>query len=245
MNSEREEFNEYGVRTNFQSQKPKTSSNPKLSLIIAITVLFSIFNFIVGYMIGKFLGTPSQKNEISEVRHTKEISEITGIPIPSNSKPNDFYKIKNEEVIDLEETEESLLDKTPPIPKKQQTSYTIQKDENKQEVIPKTQKPVQEHQQEKNTSTKDKKTTTISTKQSTHSVKYFIQVSSNEKKEIAESTLKKLKSNGLNAFIQETTINGKKIYRVRVGYFDSYEESVKTLEKVKKISSDAFLAVSK
>lgn len=248
MNTEREEFNEYGVRTNFQSSKHKSLSNPKLSLIIAITVLFSIFNFIVGYMIGKFLGAPIPKAEISEIKNNQETSEITGIPTSSqNRKTTSTTKVNEDIILDLEENT-TLIDTTPPAPKQQppnlsQRSHTKQESLTKVEETPsKVVKPTQSQEKKH---PKETITTIPSSKLPQQSIKYFIQVSSNEKKEIAESTLKKLRANGLNAFIHETTLNGKKVYRVRVGYFSSYEEAMKTLEKVKKISTDAFLAVSK
>lgn len=244
MNHERDEFNEYGVKTNFQNSKQKTSSNPKLSLIIAITVLFSIFNFIVGYMIGKFLGNPTPKPEIQEVKNNQDISEITGIPTPpKDNKITSSPKLSEDIILDLEE-DNGLIDKTPP-PQNQQPS-TPQKPSKQESLTKQEETPSKtiKQPQEKKQPSKDIKTSSTP-KTSPQSIKYFIQVSSNEKKEVAEATLKKLKSNGLNAFIQETTLNGKKIYRVRVGYFTSYEDAMKNLEKVRKISTDAFLAVSK
>ncbi|MGC8870288.1 MAG: SPOR domain-containing protein, partial [Brevinematia bacterium] len=71
------------------------------------------------------------------------------------------------------------------------------------------------------------------------------QISSYEKKELAESIAKKLKEAGLNSFIQEVTLNGKKIYRVRAGEFKSYEEATKALEKARRINKESFLVVSK
>ncbi|MEN2997528.1 MAG: SPOR domain-containing protein [Brevinematia bacterium] len=249
MNFDREEFNDYGVRTNYySSNRSKTQSNlnPKLTLIVGVTVLFSIFNFVVGYMIGKFLGNDNSKSAVFLENHklvkSRDHNEITGIPSLSLSNTATSVtnnNLKEEEIVlDLEEplvevTPPQVVQRTPsPKAKLEIKQSTDQKAQPSKEVTTTQKKSEQEVAQPR-------------PKPQVNNIKYFIQVSSNEKREIAEDTVKKLKLVGLTSFIQETNINGKKIYRVRIGAFNSYEEAYKTLEKAKKVNGEAFLVVSK
>ena len=63
--------------------------------------------------------------------------------------------------------------------------------------------------------------------------KYSFQVSSWRNKSKAESEVAKLKSEGHNAFITDGYIKGATWYRVRIGYFNSLEETEEYMKKVK------------
>ena len=63
--------------------------------------------------------------------------------------------------------------------------------------------------------------------------KYSFQVSSWRNKLKAESEAARLKSEGHNAFITDGYIKGATWYRVRIGYFNSLEETEEYLKKVK------------
>ncbi len=241
MNFDKEEFNEYGVRNNYQKEKQKNSSNLNISVVVAVTVLFSVFNFVVGYMVGKFLGNVKSSDvSISDVKETKGYSEIIGIPSSKNETTNAKLPSQQEEIsIDLDE--EKIVEGFP----KTAPNYEINN--------PKPKTLTKKSQSDKSLSDKslndkslnDRSLNSKSQSDKSQKVKYFIQVSSNERKDVAQSTLSKLKSFGLNGFIQETQVGGKKVYRVRIGEFYSYEEAIKVLDRVRKVNVDAFLVVSK
>jgi len=62
--------------------------------------------------------------------------------------------------------------------------------------------------------------------------KYSFQVSSWKNKLKAEKEVKRLKAKGHNAFITEGTLRGIKWYRVRIGYFNSLEETEEYKRKI-------------
>ena len=63
--------------------------------------------------------------------------------------------------------------------------------------------------------------------------KYSFQVSSWKNKSKSETIVAKLKSEGHNAFITEGYVKGATWYRVRIGYFNSLEETEEYMKKVK------------
>lgn len=64
--------------------------------------------------------------------------------------------------------------------------------------------------------------------------KYSFQVSSWKNRPKAESEVRRLKAKGHNAFITEGVLRGVKWYRVRIGYFNSLEETEDYKRKMKK-----------
>ncbi|MHB8905443.1 MAG: SPOR domain-containing protein [Melioribacteraceae bacterium] len=62
--------------------------------------------------------------------------------------------------------------------------------------------------------------------------KYSFQVSSWKNKLKAEKEVKRLKAKGHNAFITEGSLRGIKWYRVRIGYFNSLEETEEYKRKI-------------
>lgn len=258
MNFEKDEFNEYGVRTNFQpnasgSSKSKISSSPKLSLIVIVTVLFSIFNFVVGYMIGKFMNSNTKEVEITPSK--TQLDDVLGLPSSTQSFSEQKNKFReefipeDEEITDLIpisfESNKNILLETKAeksAEKKPGENTTSRKKEEVTKPEMKT-KTEDKKQVVKNETPKKKEVKMKSL--SSGNVKYFIQVSSNERRDIAESNLNRLNSIGISGFIQETTVDGKKLYRVRIGSFESYEEAIKVLEKARKVNQSAFLVVSK
>jgi len=83
----------------------------------------------------------------------------------------------------------------------------------------------QEHESESETNPKS----TIFT----DGTKYSFQVSSWKNKSKAESEVNRLKSEGHNSFITEGYVRGAIWYRVRIGYFNSLEETEEYMKKVK------------
>jgi cell division septation protein DedD len=63
--------------------------------------------------------------------------------------------------------------------------------------------------------------------------KYSFQVSSWKNRPKAESEVRRLKAKGHNAFITEGSLRGVKWYRVRIGYFNSLEETEDYMKKIK------------
>lgn len=64
-------------------------------------------------------------------------------------------------------------------------------------------------------------------------LKYSFQLSSWRNRTKAESEVSKLKREGHSAFIAEGSLNGQRRYRVRIGYFNSLQETEQYMEKMK------------
>lgn len=63
--------------------------------------------------------------------------------------------------------------------------------------------------------------------------KYSFQASSWKNKSVAEGEVKRLKNEGHNAFIVEAIVKGVTRYRVRIGYFNSLDETEAYMKKMK------------
>jgi len=254
----KDEFNEYGVRSNVTKDKIKNS--PNYSMIIIVTVLFSIFNFVVGYMIGKFLGNSPKNVPVSYIIQDKKsnnLDDIVGIPSSSNQDNHkdsknlvdvsdiDNNDISNTTILENQDTTTpqkiSKKDKTPESKSIGNTRIGNTRISNTR--ISNTQKSSKSSSNSTNNSKPSKSERLAST--SSSGKNYYIQVSANENKNIAQGTLEKLKTMGIkNVSIVNTTVKGKNVYRVRIGAFNSYEEANKALELAKKINKDAFMVVS-
>lgn len=253
MNFDREEYNEFGVKNTQNNKK----SNPNITLIVLVTVLFSVFNFIVGYMIGKFLGNPNSSHEtvFSRSKGYSVNKDLLGIETTKNDKES-MKKVSEDVYLDLEggSTDLSQEDVLPTLPPSKDlrtnTETTLQNLSSKTKNEKSSSKvQLDSKVDKKDFSTPQKKDLKTSPSSQVSSkginVKYYIQISSNEKREFANIIAKKSEELGLNTFVQEININGKKIYRVRAGEFRSYEEAAKALEKAKKVNQESFLVVSK
>jgi len=249
----KDEFNEYGVRSNVTKDKIKNS--PNYSMIIIVTVLFSIFNFVVGYMIGKFLGNSPKNVPVSYMIQDKEsnnLDDIVGIPSSSNQDNHkdsknlvDVSDIDNNDISNTTILENQDTTTPQKISKKNKTpeSKSIGNTRISNTRISNTQKSSKSSSNSTNNSKHSKSERLAST--SSSGKNYYIQVSANENKNIAQGTLEKLKTMGIkNVSIVNTTVKGKNVYRVRIGAFNSYEEANKALELAKKINKDAFMVVS-
>jgi cell division septation protein DedD len=253
---EKDEFNEYGVRQNVSKEKIKNS--PNYSMIIIVTVLFSIFNFVVGYMIGKFLGNsqkPAYSSSIQESRYEKVDNIDSVVGLPSSNYSSKKSSANTVDVSDLESdlTDNSVLEnkdsslssKGSSTEGKNKNSVSL-KGINKQvsSTSKTSQKTVSEVSMKKTSSVSTSNVTKNASSGSTGKI-YYVQVSANEKKDVAQGTLQKLNSMGIkNASIINVTVGNKNIYRVRMGAFSSYEEANKALEIARKVNKDAFIVVS-
>jgi cell division septation protein DedD len=253
---EKDEFNEYGVRQNVSKEKIKNS--PNYSMIIIVTVLFSIFNFVVGYMIGKFLGSsqkPAYSSSIQESRYEKVDNIDSVVGLPSSNYSSKKSSANTVDVSDLESDltdnfvlenkDSSLSSKGSSTGGKNENSVSL-KSVNKQvsSTSKASQKTVSEVSTKKTSSVSTSKVTKSASSGSTGKV-YYVQVSANENKDVAQGTLQKLNSMGIkNASIINVTVGNKNIYRVRMGAFSSYEEANKALEIARKVNKDAFIVVS-
>jgi cell division septation protein DedD len=63
--------------------------------------------------------------------------------------------------------------------------------------------------------------------------KYSFQVSSWKNRSKAESEVNRMKNKGHNSFLAEGIVNGVTWYRVRIGYFDSLEETETYMKKIR------------
>ena len=62
--------------------------------------------------------------------------------------------------------------------------------------------------------------------------KYSFQVSSWRIKSKAQNEIKRLKAKGHNAFMTEGSVHGRTWFRVRIGYFNSLEETEAYMKKM-------------
>ncbi|MGC8964842.1 MAG: hypothetical protein ACP5KI_05725, partial [Brevinematia bacterium] len=153
MNFEREEYNEFGVKT---PQNTKKNNTPNLTLIVLVTVLFSVFNFIVGYMIGKFLNFPKTQeiaaNSKNDYNPTKD---LLGIETAKAEKEN-LKKVDENVYLDLESTDSNSLDILPNLPPEQNNKSQQEKISTAKQNIESSAKIVQS----KETNKTNKKTVT-------------------------------------------------------------------------------------
>lgn len=148
-------------------------------------------------------------------------------------------------------------DVTPKDVKKSETSLSLKKEEAKKEVVeqkPKTVEPAKKDSSikivESNLKKDDALKTLVSKKQEgdksnketnpkstifTDGNKYSFQISSWKNKIKAESEVNRLKKEGHNAFLVEAFVAERKgtWYRVRIGYFNSIEETESYMKKLK------------
>ena len=94
-------------------------------------------------------------------------------------------------------------------------------------VTPKKSETVSKHEYESESETNPKSTIF------TDGTKYSFQVSSWKNKSKAESEVARLKSEGHNAFLTEGYVRGATWPRVRIGYFNTLEETEEYMKKVK------------
>ena len=261
---EKDEFNEYGVRQNVNKEKIKNSTN--YSMIIIVTVLFSIFNFVVGYMIGKFLGNSQKTSYVLSVQESQNgkntIDDIVGLPSSNNysqkSSANTVDVSDLEEVVDdfvLENNGSSISSKSSSLKDENRVGATGLKSDKKQ-VSSTSLNVTRSSVSETSTKSASKKVSSVSTSSSgkvaskkssndSNVKSYYIQVSANENKDVARDIIYKLNSMGIkNASVINVTVGNKNIYRVRIGAFNSYEEAHKVLEIARKVNKDAFIVVS-
>ncbi len=255
-----EEYNDFGVRNvnNFENkfQKPKNQKDNKFALIIAATVLFSVFNFIIGYMVGKFLNYSSQKTQEVAISQEKEVSnldEIVGITVSDKKLDLDKTLTSKEEskdplldVSDLKEIKTSDFDiEGKEVGKKVSEKDVVEYLEKQQKSLKKKEDTNVKPQKAINKTETQKKISKQEVSSKQKGVIYFIQVSSNKERKYADETAKRIQQLGLRASVEEVSIGGNKYYRVKVGSFSSYNEAQSALDKIKRINSSAFLVVSK
>jgi cell division protein FtsN len=182
----------------------------------------------------KLVPVVSDKNETENVNHDKLFTKTPVMKTPVASSPKD-NKQKVTEKIPL---------RNDPIVKKDQSVKIVydssgKKEISKNPIIEKKAietKPtplpiVKEPKAEKSYNSKNEsnpKSTIF-----TDGTKYSFQVSSWKNKPKAEEEVQKLKGQNHNAFISEGIVRGKTWYRVRIGFFNSLEETEAYMRKQK------------
>lgn len=161
----------------------------------------------------ELLNSESQKSKLSE----NQLSKSTKDSINSKDRIALFLS-KKDSVQRLEQTKINI----PPSNEKTRlnTNSKTQTSTKKSETVSKQESEGESETNPKSTIFKD-------------GTKYSFQISSWKNKSKAESEVVRLKSEGHKAFIAEGYVKGVTRHRVRIGYFNSLEETEEYMKKVK------------
>lgn len=204
----------------------------------AIFVFFGVFVFLIGYWLGKTtLKSVKSSNEqyVASIQDKLEQQQMeNSLTMPLNR--------------------EGQVDSVTPQPQYQELP-TVRTPQTVQETEPIVAPPIRDPELKKPETTAEvkpepkpqpvvKKTET-QPKPAAADVKgdYTLQVSAHSDMEKARAIESQLRSNGMQAYIVESMVNGVRYFRVRVGKFSSKSEANSALSRVKALSigKDAYL----
>jgi cell division protein FtsN len=173
--------------------------------------------------------------DIKKVTETKKEPVVTTIPI--KNKIEEVKKEENDSVKALDRvalylSKKDSVQKAAQQPQVQTKPVKESTEKNNEQI---SQKPLTDSKKKNDvelTTSNEHETNPISTI-FTDGSKYSFQISSWKNKAKAESEVKRLKSQGHNVFIAEGIVRGSTWYRVRIGYFNSIEETEAYMKRVK------------
>lgn len=210
------------------SEKYEFSLDGKqISLIFFLIVLLIGLSFSIGVMYGKGL----KKIEKPEIIGKEEK------PLEPILPPDNVVQVQPPKIIEGQQSEvnkedytfyKTLTEKTSP------PGIEGEGEKPKEVTIPPpeiTDKPVQEKIQKKE-EIKQKEELTG---------EYAIQVVAYNDREKARAMVKRLKSEGFNAFVEEGKSGNKRIFRVKIGYYRTREAAEKVLKELKKENLAGFI----
>jgi len=195
-------------------------------------VMTAVYNKAVEYLKSGF-ATLEQKDIAKNNDNDKNVL--------ANTQPKNKAQIDNK-ILNVEDTTETINRVALYLNKKDSVQKEIQLKPNPSK---KEEEKVKSKEQLKNPINAEKATGTEGKKYYTgnkinpksaiikNGSKYSFQVSSWKNKSKAENEMRRLKNKGYNAFITDGYVKGSTWYRVRIGYFDTLEETEKCMKKVK------------
>jgi len=201
----------------------------------AIFVFFGVFVFLIGYWLGKSTMRSVRSNNeqyLAKIEKTLEQKQLENTPaVPDQEGAVDSA---------VPETEASPQPDVK-IPESAKEDAPIVAPPINDPVIEK--KPVH-----KNVEKKTLKKTVHNEKKPLKQIAdqkgdYTLQVSAHTRMEKARFVESRLRAKGLQAYIVESMVNGKRYFRVRVGKFDSKNQAKKALAKIKKttLGKDSYM----
>jgi cell division septation protein DedD len=217
-----------------REQKALNISDEKIVWAGALFVFFGIFVFLIGFWLGKTtIGSikPQEDSYIAQLQEKLDEKKIE-TRLASGDEIRSELPVTKTPVI---QPEKSIEDKdvapivAPPI-KQPSPQPVAPKSET-----PRTSAPSPSATPKPETTATPATSTPASVARPSSDVKgdFTIQVSAHTQMERARAIEDSLRSAGFQAYIVETTVNGRRFFRVRVGRFDSRNEAQKALEKIK------------
>ena len=200
------------------------------------TSMTAIFNKAVEYL-KSGLSTLEQKDFSKSGEKNKEllVSDQKKNPKVEHAKPVDIDTTKALERVSLylskrDSVQKASMQAAQLKAKVSETSGEISKIKKEVKLSPviKNNKPVLDTKEIESETETNSKSTIFKV-----GLKYSFQVSSWKNRVIAESEVIKLKRKGHTAFLTEGSVNGQTRYRVRIGYFNSLEETEQYMKKIK------------
>jgi len=197
----------------------------QVSLLFFLIILLIGLSFSIGVMYGKGL-RKIEKPEISVKEEQPPAVVVEPAQPAPESQPGSVVK---EESSGKEYTFYDALTKETPPPgieggTKEQSGVVIPPPEEK--------KPVEEKVMPEQ---KTPEAPPVSSEVSAMSKgEYAIQVVAYNDREKARSMVKKLKSRGFNAFVEEGRAGGKRVFRVKIGYYKTRDDAEKAVKELKK-----------
>ncbi len=211
----------------------------QISLLFFLIVLLIGLSFSIGVMYGKGLKKIEKPELAVQQEKPAEVlpeSEQAKVEQPASSQPGTDVSGKAETYTFYE----SLSKETPPPgiePTTEKQKEVLlppvsEGGEQGNERVPQVHTKIDE-QKEKKESEKTIATTTKG--------EYSVQVVAYNDRDRARSMVKRLKSKGFNAFIEEGKSDGKRIFRVKIGYFNTKEDAEMVKKELKKMGLNSFV----
>ncbi len=201
----------------------------------AIFVFFGVFIFLIGYWLGKTtlkdlaFGNKQDIQKIEEKVDQKKAENsfaFSNTPLPDILKNENPSKKDNNALMPAEE-ETNAVKKTEPLPENLTTPPNNEDNYNK--TISKNVKLKSGSQSMKKT-VKQKNVKKI---ESPGEGSFTIQVSAHTSMDKAREVENDLRKLGLESYLVEANVNGIVYYRVRVGKFQTKDDALKAIQKVK------------
>ena len=238
---------------NSNKDKNKNSFRDMILIIFVVLICFGITIYGIAYLTGKVfssddnLSLVAQNNEKDVTTNPKEGETITFTSIDEEAdevEPKkeevEANKSENDELAAAFESNFSNDDKNNEValnnrankktiesPKKVEEKIEPKKETPKREEAPKVEpkkEVVKKEEPKKETITQNKEVT---------NPKFAVQVSALDSKAAAEKEIQKLKKHFPDAYYIQVTVNGKTVYRIRIGKSETRAEAEKYLNKYK------------
>lgn len=205
----------------------------QVSLLFFLIVLLIGLSFSIGVMYGRGLRKIEKPNLVAQGEKPENVlsgavqAPVTQPSLSSQAGPAEAGKTDNYTFY------ESLTKETPPpgieSETEKQKEVVVPAPVEKTVITQETMPPPEKQKEEK----KEKKETEELIK-SVSKGEYSIQVVAYNDREKARAMVKRLKSQGFSAFIEEGKSGDKKVFRVKIGYYNTRDDAERAAKELKK-----------